>query len=139
MPDNVKIIGLEKVVRNLEGFEADLNTKFGKDARDKSLNELRERGEKYPRKPAGSKYQRTGRYGQSWAEEPQGFLSGRVWNKVRSAKGRFYAPYVGGMDSQASVHQGRWPTTAQIADEKRQKIVGFYQYAVDQATKRANS
>ena len=67
-------------------------------------------------------YRRTGDLGRSWtfqiAATTNG-VTGTLGNAVRSrVTGRAYGPYVMDPQQQAWMHQGRWPTTDDIAEQQ---------------------
>jgi len=80
----------------------------------------------YPPQRYSTDYVRTGTLGRNWGIKVRPyatFVDGFVENPVE------YAPYVQGAETQAKVHQGRWPTTRSALTEARQKIRGFYETA----------
>ena len=134
MANGVRVAGLDNVIGVLKKAPAELQ-KYGKVARDKALDALRQRAETYPRKRVGQLYKRTGTLGRGWAEKRDSDFGGSVYNAVK------YAPYVQGTPgtdnpSQAWMHKGRWASTQMIATEQQQKIIGFYDYAVQQVVKK---
>lgn len=64
----------------------------------------------YPAPPPSSTYVRTGTLGQRWTIG-RGDMLRRVGNNT------VYAPPVQDRDSQARVHQGRWPTAQGVAEK----------------------
>ena len=83
----------------------------------------------YPDPPPGSTYRRTGTLGRLWHQS-------RPVVKVRkhSMRGTIgnatpYGPYVQDPDLQASVHRGRWRTTQDVIDERRQDVLNMFERA----------
>lgn len=76
----------------------------------KSLNSVYRKLTRYPKRPIGSTYQRTGRLRRSWKVN----LSRR---SVRSA-GVPYASFVQSSTQQARVHRGRWTTETQAVERE---------------------
>ena len=84
---------------------------------------------KYPDANPGSTYVRTGTLGRLW-------FHGTVKVSIRkhSMRGTIgnatsYGPYVQDPDLQASVHRGRWRTTKDVIDERRQDVLNMFERA----------
>ena len=124
----IEIKGLDRLLKRLN------NAKVKKElteAMDKSVVVVHERAATYP--PSGSSsYRRTRRLGNSWDMKVTA-LSGDIKGVVSNPTE--YGPWVMGADTQARVHKGRWATTTKIIEEKRQKIFGFFEQAVDRIFK----
>lgn len=75
----------------------------------------------YPPKPAGSKYDRTLKYGQKWTievEDKGGVLTGKVGIKLA------YAPWVGSAQFQTAVHaRTGWMTDQRAIELEKDAIV----------------
>ena len=71
---------------------------------------------KYPPKPLGSKYIRTGRLGSRFSAKKIGKSS---WGLFNSAP---YAAYVIDQNKQAGIHQGRWYTIQEIEQKRRAEL-----------------
>lgn len=93
---------------------------------------INQRLKTYPRQRPSTKYKRTGTLGRKWAVKS--YASGVEFFAVNSNPTE-YMPYVQSPDDQAWMHKGRWPTSDKILAEQRQKILGFYQYAVNNINK----
>lgn len=81
---------------------------------------------KYPPPPPGSKYVRTDRLKNSWRMSSitgVATIRASVYsNGTANAGYGDYAPYVMGQGKQASIHQGRWQTDADIARETTKDV-----------------
>ena len=107
----IVVTGVPKLLRKLDAAMADQTIKRGLEG---GMNILRDVLKKYPPPPAGSKYVRTRRLGNSWAQRTSGFAmkaEGFVGNNTS------YARYVQDEEKQAQVHQGRWQTVQSVADD----------------------
>jgi hypothetical protein len=85
------------------------------------LEYLRQKMATYPPPPAGSTYVRTMTLQGGWqslvlAGNRLGVLSNPV----------SYGPYVQGAEDQAAVHQGRWQTDEQVAEDETAVVLRIY-------------
>ena len=83
--------------------------------------------------PKPGPYKRSNTLGRRWRKRVYTSRS-NVWGKVsnRTKYGKFV---MGGSGKQWKVFAGLWRNTDQIAKEQERKITGFYNHAVEQATK----
>jgi hypothetical protein len=82
----------------------------------------------YPAPPSGSRYKRTGDLGRLWtAAPPEVHVMGTGFEGVLG-NARPGAGYVQG-DEQAGVHQGRWQTVRQVAEDNQSLIQARYEAA----------
>jgi len=97
-----------------------------------SLDLLKKRMQEYPAPPAGSTYVRTYNLRGGWhlATVVSGNILGRVWNE-----GVEYADYVQQESTQAEIHQGRWQTEVQVADELEPEIIRIFDAYLDKILK----
>jgi hypothetical protein len=100
-------------------------------AAEKSAVVVHKRLRDYPPQRPGTTYRRKGEAGglKSGWEFTVRPIGGEVQSVVRNAVIP-YARYVQGVDTQAAVHQGRWPTMRMVLREQQRKIVGFFEYAL---------
>lgn len=84
------------------------------------LDLIQERIKEYPPPPPNSTYIRTYNLQNSW--QKQLMLSGNVLGKVESG-GPDYNVYVQDRERQAAVHQGRWQTRQDVAEDTEQEAV----------------
>lgn len=120
--------GSEIIIDAREVYEAlgivqDLAEHLGPPTAD-ALARLQARMKEYPAEPAGSTYLRTGDLGSSWMAVP--VLSGDELGYVES-QGVEYADWVQAAESQARMHQGRWPTEEQVKDEEESFVISIYE------------
>lgn len=117
---NLELRGLDELIAALGRVE-DL-PKLLEPATREVLTMLRERMQEYPPPPANSTYRRTGNLRESWREYP--LSSGDVLGRVRS-EGAIapYNRYVQAAADQAWMHEGRWQTEQQVAQEKEEEAV----------------
>ena len=88
-------------------------------------NEMR----RYPPPPPNSTYRRTGTLGKSW--NVTNMRGGKQGGWVSQIGTRLnYAPYVQDATRQAQVHQGRWQTIQDVAQDKRDEVVNFVVKAI---------
>lgn len=84
----------------------------------------------YPPQRSGSAYRRSGTLGRRWTTrvtERSDGLEGKVGNNTS------YGPFVQSQMFQATVHQGRWQTDQQVADEQEAAIVADFERAIQAA------
>lgn len=82
---------------------------------------------KYPQKPAGSTYDRTGTLGKRWTYRLRG--SGREL-EIRVGNNTVYGPWVQSEQFQARVHKGHWQTDEQVLNQEDDRIRGFFEDAI---------
>lgn len=88
-----------------------------------ALDLLKERMQRYPAPPPNSKYKRTYELKNSW--QTTVILSGATLGKLTTNIP--YAPYVVDEEDQAGIHQGRWQTIQQVAQEEDVNITAIYE------------
>jgi len=122
----VRVRGLDELVRRLSNISSRLPNAMG-EAVKQSTGMIHERlagyTQDYPPKPAGSTYERTLKLQESIVEEVSA-SSGRASSDLD------YAPDVMGADSQIPLHQGRWWTQQDVADEMFPEVEGVFVEAV---------
>ena len=128
---DITFIGLNETIGKFAKMDTKLYSELVK-ATDKSLIVLLQRAQRYPPARPSSKYRRTHTLGRRWEAKTHTPKSG-PWGEASNKTS--YGKWVMGQDSQANVHRGRWARTDQIAEEMNQKIVRFYEYAVEQGIK----
>lgn len=129
---NLEIRGLKELMTRLNDADGIAREELTR-AMDKAVVVIHRRTSTYPPARPSSTYRRTRRLGNSWDMEVKQLHSdvqGIVDNPTE------YGPYVMSPDKQAYMHKGRWATTAKIIEEQRQKVMGFFEYAVEQVVKR---
>lgn len=94
------------------GFSVKLIDQITEVEADNSLESLKRKMQRYPSRPPGSTYQRTGRLKRSWRLEKA--------NNILASRGVPYARYVQADNDQAGIHRGRW-TTEVVAVEREMK------------------
>jgi hypothetical protein len=117
------VVGLTRKMLNARFVVSELTR-----ANESTSDALHSRVTTYPPVRPSSTYERTGLLKSGWkstAREAGGVFVAESINAVD------YGPYVQGMRRQAKVHRGRWPTTQHILTEQRQKIIGFYESAIN--------
>ena len=90
----------------------------------KFLRQVVSRMKRYPAKPKASTYVRTMKLKRSWRIVRDGKIGYAVSNHA-SFKGRVYASFVHGDwrgQSQATVHQGRWPILLDELENRLEKL-----------------
>lgn len=89
-----------------------------------ALDLIKQKVSKYPPKPAGSTYVRTGRLGRSWKPELVG--SGGVLGRVKSVGG--VAPYNVYVQDRKQQNQNlkHWQTAQDVAEQLESKIKKIY-------------
>lgn len=81
---------------------------------------------KYPPKPAGSTYVRTGNLKASW--QPKVIGSNGVLGQVSSISSKApYNVYVQDGNQQAPVHVGRWQTAQDVAESEQAKVLEIFE------------
>lgn len=74
-------------------------------------------------------YERTGTLGRTWAMGPivlaQDGVEGSIGNNTD------YGPYVQDAERQAAVHQGYWPTDAEVGARHQQEISDMFAQAIE--------
>ena len=138
----IQIEGLDRVVNNLQKFQAGLPGFFN-DTMQKTILYVQGKLPPYPPPPTGSTYRRTGTLGRSitslFGQHPDalskiqpfgGGVHGIIGTQLK------YAPFVIDEDRQAGVHRGRWWTLQQAVRNQTQAIVDYWKKAVDLYIKR---
>lgn len=92
-----------------------------------ALDLLKARMQLYPPPPANSKYKRTYDLKNSW--QTIVILSGATLGKLTSNIP--YGPYVVDEEYQAGIHQGRWQTIQQVAEDEDANITVIYERELD--------
>ena len=83
----------------------------------------------YPEKLPNQRYRRTGTLGRLWTQgKPVVKVSARA---MRGTIGNAtpYGHWVQDPDKQAEIHKGRWRTTQNVLDERRQTVVSMFERA----------
>ncbi len=122
---NVEVQGIEWLLALLTGLETP--ERFLSDQTREALALLYEKVRDYPAEPAGSRYERTYNFRDSW-EAILTLTSGEL-GRMRSS-GPPYNRFVMDGESQASIHAGRWQTIQAIADESEAPIAELYEKAL---------
>jgi hypothetical protein len=92
----------------------------------KALDLLKSRMQEYPPEPPNSTYERTGTLQSSWGSEMvmSGATLGRVFSDDDIAP---YNVYVQDEENQAAIHQDRWQTYQEVADEKGDEVLALFE------------
>ena len=112
---------LERLEQALREFPRTARTEL-RDVVTQALMLLASHAARYPDKPPGSRYRRTGTLGRTWvAARPHitvagHLLAGRISNATP------YGPLVMGPGEQLEIHRGRWRTTDQIVAEHGREV-----------------
>lgn len=144
MPDfiEIKITGLDKVQHNLKAMENEF-PKVVNQSMLKTVLYVQGKLPPYPPPPAGSKYIRTVKLGQSittlkgaspYALSEVKLLGSEVHGIIGT--NLKYAPYVIDAEKQASVHSGRWWTLQGEFAKLRDSIVTYFQKQIDAFVKK---
>lgn len=103
---------------------------------DRALLRLAERMSVYPPPPPGSTYRRTGSYGRRWTTASREIrtatathIEGRIGNNTT------YGPLVGSKEFQARIHQNRWPTDEDVAEQEEEWIGEQFEKELQDRTK----
>lgn len=122
----VRVKGIEELVQRLGNISTRLPTAMG-EAMSESVDIIHERLSGYtqeiPPKPEGSTYDRTFELQESIDKGWTGLIH-KIMGWVRSILG--YAPLVMGAGSQVPLHQGRWWTQQDVADEMFPEVEGLF-------------
>ena len=96
-----------------------------------ALGGAMESSRKYPARPAGSTYERTNKYFDSFEVIPSGALGGRLTSDAVSIRGRHYTVFVGGDSSGEgqSYNTGHWS----IIKENIDAIIPFLVSAIEES------
>ena len=82
----------------------------------------------YPPQPPQSTYRRTDQLKHGWnVKSENSGLRAIIGNAVE------YGPYVQDEEMQAWMHQGRWQTDSQIAEQERDEVIRAIKQAIDAA------
>lgn len=133
----IKVEGLADLLRTFDVLPGIAADELGK-AMDRALLLLQGDMADYPPPPPGSTYRRTGTLGRRWTsarrevEITGGMLQGRVGNNTP------YGPYVQDPAQQAQVHRGRWQTTADVVDDRRDDIQKILDRMIQDLEKRVS-
>lgn len=122
----VEIRGMVELKRKL----AELEQAVGQmdDPTSDALELLKKRLQVYPPPPPNSTYVRTENLKNSWQETVilSGGTLGRLFSDIS------YGPLVQDEEGQAEIHQGRWQTTEDVAEEKEGDVVAIYERFLEQ-------
>ena len=123
----MKIEGIEKVLDMLEPKQYQ---RVVKSTLREATKVIKADLQEYPPEIPDTPYIRTGKLGQGWTSrvtQKAGWIVGVVGNRIG------YAPYVQDRARQAEVHQGRWKTAQDVAQDKMDEIVNLFHHAIDKA------
>ena len=114
MAAGVVLTGLDPIITRSKEFKRELASEIRK-AQAIVRKSIVEQASVYPSPPPGSTYQRTYQLQRGWERAvPILDNDGTVMRLINSVT---YEPFVQDADEQAAIHQGRWVTTQQIADD----------------------
>ena len=100
-----------------------------------ALGGAMESSRKYPARPAGSTYERTNKYFDSFEVIPSGALGGRLTSDAVSIRGRHYTVFVGGDSSGEgqSYNTGHWSIIKKQVDDIIPLLVTALKTAIEEA------
>jgi hypothetical protein len=131
---NVKIVGLRKLQYKIGKLQREQKPMLVR-ATQKALIHVNSTIPKYPAKPSGSTYRRTGTMGRSFTTEVKQFFSeivGVIGNPIEYAPwviSEVEVPGIGG--PQADHHRGRWYTLQDVVRKARQAVIDIYLEEID--------
>ena len=131
MPANLAITGLAELDRSLRGWDSTVGREI-RQAQADARRILAARLMDYPSPPAGSTYTRTEALKRGWGRASPVASQAGALQLVNPVE---HATWVQVQATQAHVHQGRWDTVEQVAEEEEDAVRALYEAAYVRAAR----
>lgn len=123
---SVDVTGMPQIIRALRQI-TDVNQLRG--AMEGASQLLLEEAKRYPSPPPGSQYVRTYALRDNWQYSKPNVSGNTIQSDIFNTTP--YGAYVVGATTQARIHQGRWKTTEEIANEQAALVADVIEAAVE--------
>lgn len=135
MPFTVDIEGLGPLMAALDQYPEIVADELGPASQAALLSLIPELA-KEPPAISGSSYRRTGTEARLWSAQPPAFAVISSGFEASIGNATPYAPWVQDRDKQAKVHRGRWATAQGVIEKGTERIVAYYNAALQRVARR---